>query len=416
MARIWLFERLNGTLDRLARFHLLVRGRELPSFYACGLAGFALGLLLVLGMAGHQSLSASVMAAVALLAAGTFLGLALLTAVLTGEERLVYYHSEIAVLVVVGIGLRIARQPVLPYLDLMVLGTGLFLACGRLGCLMAGCCHGQPHSWGICYREEHAKDGFPRHLLGVRLFPLQAVEALWVLSAVLVEVGIMLSGRPAGTALSWYACAYAVGRFGLEFLRGDADRPYFAGLSEAQWTSLLLAIGMVMAGKLGWVPQYPWQVGAAALLGIATLGVIVSYRVRGAKPGLLHPRHIQEVAMLVHQTSRAGGNEPAESTRSGQLFYQTAIGSTSLGIHISTGWINRRGGWVEHYAFSEASGGMTESTARSLAQLIVHLRGHPVGRIQVANRESGVFHLLLERCSSEVEEQTSNVQNTNFHP
>ncbi len=390
MGRVGVGELLNQTLDRLARFQLAVCGRQLNSFYAGALLGFALGLVLVLGMALRQSLSPGVMAAVALLAASTFLGTTVLTAVLTGKERLVYYHGEIVVLVVGGIGLRIARQPVLPYLDLLVIGTGLFLACGRIGCLMAGCCHGRPHSWGICYREEHAEDGFPRHLLGVRLFPVQAVEALWVLCAVVSSLALVFSGRPAGTALSWYACAYALGRFALEFLRGDADRLHFAGLSEAQWTSVLVVVGMTIAGwpALAWVPSYPWQAGTAALLAVGVLGVVVSHRMRGAKLRLLHALHIQEVATLVHQTF---GHKPTESIRPTAL----NIGSTSLGIHISTGWTQSGNGWMEHYAFSETAGTMTESTARSLAHLILHLRGCQVGSIHKANREKGVFHLFL---------------------
>ena len=39
--------------------------------------------------------------------------------------------------------------PVLPYLDLTCLGLGIFLVCGRQGCLMVGCCHGKPCGWGI---------------------------------------------------------------------------------------------------------------------------------------------------------------------------------------------------------------------------------------------------------------------------
>ena len=37
-----------------------------------------------------------------------------------------------------------AGAPVLPGLDVLAVGLCPFLACGRLGCVTVGCCHGQP--------------------------------------------------------------------------------------------------------------------------------------------------------------------------------------------------------------------------------------------------------------------------------
>src|SRR5207253_2733687 len=117
-----------------------------------------------------------------------------------------------------------------------------FLAFGRVGCTMVGCCHGRPGRIGLCYREEHADEGFPRYLVGVRLVPVQALESLGVAAIVGVGVALVVAGSTSGTALAWYAAAYAVLRFFLEFLRGDAGRRYSWGFSEAQWTSLGVAI------------------------------------------------------------------------------------------------------------------------------------------------------------------------------
>ena len=71
---------------------------------------------------------------------------------MTGEERIIYYRHEIAVMVVAALLLWLLRQPLLPYLDVTILGIGMFLTCGRMGCFMVGCCHGRPHDWGVCYR------------------------------------------------------------------------------------------------------------------------------------------------------------------------------------------------------------------------------------------------------------------------
>src|SRR5439155_22019386 len=96
------------------------------------------------------------------------------------------YHHEIDVMINAALLLWLLGQPLLPYLDLTILGIGMFLACGRVGCLMVGCCHGRPHSWGVRYKQEHADAGFAPYYVGVRLFPIQAVESLWVLSIVIV--------------------------------------------------------------------------------------------------------------------------------------------------------------------------------------------------------------------------------------
>ena len=48
-------------------------------------------------------------------------------------------------LAVAGTAARSARRPS-PYLDATALGLGAFLACGRVGCTLAGCCHGRPAS------------------------------------------------------------------------------------------------------------------------------------------------------------------------------------------------------------------------------------------------------------------------------
>ena len=159
---------------------------------------------------------------------------------ITGEEKLIYYHHEIAESLNIALFLWLIHQPLLPYLDISILGIGTFLFCGRLGCLMVGCCHGRPSAWGVRYREEHVAGGFAPYLVGVRLFPIQAVEFLWVFCMVVFGINIFLGDLPPGTTLVWYVVAYDTGRFYFEFLRGDAERPYIWGFSQPQWISVIL--------------------------------------------------------------------------------------------------------------------------------------------------------------------------------
>src|SRR3954469_24976675 len=120
-------------------------GRSWSSFHVCGVTGLLLGTSLALSLASHGGLSRAVVAV--LLAAGvaTFLALAMAAKIAIGRETLVYYHHEIAILSVEALALTALRLPVLPYLDITALGIGVFLAFGRVGCLMVGCCHGKPY-------------------------------------------------------------------------------------------------------------------------------------------------------------------------------------------------------------------------------------------------------------------------------
>ena len=133
-------------------------------------------------------------------------------------------------------------------MDVTILGVGTFLAFGRIGCLMVGCCHGRPCHWGIRYRQEHAEEGFAHYLVGVRLFPIQAVESLFVFAVVMIGAVAVLRGRPSGTAFALYTIGYGFVRFCLEFFRGDTDRPYTLGFSQGQWLSLWLMSGVASGG------------------------------------------------------------------------------------------------------------------------------------------------------------------------
>ena len=74
--------------------------------------------------------------------------------------------------------------------------------------------------------------------LGVPLFPVQLLEsALLVLLFVALFVLYLKTNRPRLTC-AVYLVSYAVMRFFLEFLRYDAERGGFLGLSTSQWISM----------------------------------------------------------------------------------------------------------------------------------------------------------------------------------
>ncbi len=375
---------INRALDFAVRPRMHVVGKERPSFQICGFAGLlaAVGLSMALVLA--QGLSPWIQAAVILSCLATFLVLAIAVKILSGEENLVYYHHEVAMIAVVAILLWLLDQPVLAYLAPTLLGIGACLACGRIGCLMVGCCHGRPHRWGVRYRSEHADGGCPDYLVGVRLLPIQAIESLWVLGAVAVGSFLVLRGQP-GAALAWHVIAYDGGRFFFEFVRGDVGRPYWRGFSEAQWVSILRIALVVAAGVTGILPFQAWHGVVLATL-ILTMAAVAAGRSKDhfASHRLCHSEHVQELAEILDQID--GGEE-------------IRVGCTSLGLYLSTGEMEIADQRIRHYSLSARDAEFGEAAARLLSDLIRDLR-HPAGQVELIARPGRIFHLLVSSSSS----------------
>lgn len=114
-------------------------------------------------------------------------------------------------------------------------------AFGRVGCFMGGCCYGMEYDGPLSYAYEFRFKGAATPL-GVELLPVQLIEATILL---IVFVGMLLlyfrKNRRVWDQVIYYAMAYAVIRFTLEFFRGDAARGSLLFFSTSQWISLGLA-------------------------------------------------------------------------------------------------------------------------------------------------------------------------------
>jgi phosphatidylglycerol:prolipoprotein diacylglycerol transferase len=138
--------------------------------------------------------------------------------------------------------------------DLCAPSIALGQAIGRIGCLMAGDDYGSPTNvpWAVTFTDPDAAriGGAP---LGVPLHPVQLYESLFCLA--LFALLVWLSRRPHrdGDIIVTYTATYAVGRFLLEYLRGDVDRGFvFGGLfSTSQFIAILLliAVAVVLPGR-----------------------------------------------------------------------------------------------------------------------------------------------------------------------
>jgi hypothetical protein len=377
-------ESFNAAMDRVPRTDVRLGGWRVPA-YGLGVGtGVISSVALVEGLAMAAGLRVAV--ATAALACGllTALALASATRAATGEERFTYYHYAVAVVTGVAVMLAAIGVPVLPYLDLMALGLALCLTTGRVGCLMAGCCHGRPSGWGIRYGHLHAREGFSPHLVGVRLLPLQAIEALGIGSITVIGAAMVLRGAPSGSALAWSAVAYGAVRFVLEFLRGDCARPHLAGIPEAQWTAVLMTGAVVWAERSGMLPVEQWHGAiAAALAGVLVLAALFR-RFAAASLAFLRADDIRDIAEAVARVAAL----QHEATRA------IPVVVTPAGLRISGGRLFHGTHEICHYTLSAADRPLAAWTARQVAVLIGRVRHPARGRALVGVRP-GVFHLLL---------------------
>ena len=388
-------DHLNRLLDAIPHTMVTVGGRRVPVFRLCGTIGFALGTVAGAALAAAHGRSPWLVLGLGAVAAVTFMALSAVTVDADGRERLVYYHHQLAVLATTTATLVLVGASIPAYLDSVVVGLGVFLVCGRIGCLMVGCCHGRPaRRFGITYGHAHVPAGFPAHRAGVRLVPVQALESGWALGCVGLAVAASFGGGP-GAGATAYVSAYAAGRFALEYLRGDGARPYLLAVSEAQWSSVALAAAVAGAGAAGLLPTTAAHVALAAALALAAFATLVVGLVhRRSDRVLLTPRHLDEVAWTIsHLTAAAAidGWQTPEAT--GTVPSVVHVAATSQGLSISSSTLVSPRGAVHHFGLSRPAG-LTPETAGDLGRMLSRLHGDAPAA-GLPSRGGDVFHLTL---------------------
>jgi len=112
-------------------------------------------------------------------------------------------------------------------------------AIGRIGCFLAGCCYGRVSAGcGIAFSHSPVAPN------GVPFFPVQLLEAALNLCIFALLYTLQKKKVTLFHITAVYVYLYAVCRFFLEFLRYDAVRGVFFGLSTSQWISILLIASM----------------------------------------------------------------------------------------------------------------------------------------------------------------------------
>lgn len=317
--------------------------------------------------------------------------LALLTKMITGAEVYNFHHYLLVVISTAAATFWLMGQPVLRNLDVVMIAVGVTYACGRFACLRGGCCYGRPFSWGFCYPAAYLDHGFPPGLIGVKLFPSQLLESLWMWTTTAIAVALLLLSAEPGSAFTWFVVLYSAGRFFSDFYRLEAGF-CVRGLSEAQIASIVMTCAVFGGEQIGLLP-------AQAIHGVIALLLLIV-----GIPRLLHKSdhellfttdHVIEIANAVKS---AHNNRVAFSQQSSGFEPRNpSVERTSLGLLISAGTICTAGGSLIHYCLSR-EGTLRDSTAKALANLISTLHGRP-GKERLIKRP-GAFHIIIGRSSN----------------
>ena len=147
----------------------------------------------------------------------------------------IYYGGFVLATFCVYVLARIKQIPFFSLADFTVTALPLGHAIGRVGCFMNGCCFGKPSevAWA-CYMADA-----DRH-------PAQLYEAGFNLALFVVLLATYLRRKKDGSILALYMILYPIGRFFIEFLRGDT-RQTVGPITTAQALSIaLFLIGCVL--------------------------------------------------------------------------------------------------------------------------------------------------------------------------
>ena len=147
---------------------------------------------------------------------------------------------------------RIKKVNFMDYFNLIIPEVALAQAFGRIGCFFAGCCYGkETHS--------HLSVVFPEHSLapaGVPLVPTQLLSSVGDFCLFFILFKIYNNPSTKNQTAAWYLILYSIGRFMIEFLRGDVERGFVGILSTSQFIAILVAIaGVILLLKQKKQPQ-----------------------------------------------------------------------------------------------------------------------------------------------------------------
>ncbi len=134
------------------------------------------------------------------------------------------------------------KLPTMPMLDIMAVTTCLVHMFGRVGCFMAGCCHGI--EWHGPLAVTFTDPVCLAKPLGMPLHPTQLYSAGMIFFILILLLVFKRYQRFDGQLFLTYLMLYAIGRSVIEVFRGDISRGFVIDdyVSHSQFISLIVLV------------------------------------------------------------------------------------------------------------------------------------------------------------------------------
>lgn len=162
-------------------------------------------------------------------------------------EGFVVYGGIILGIVMAALYCRKKQLPFLKYLDAAAPSIALAQGFGRFGCFLAGCCYGMEMDCPISITftdSAYAPNNVP-------LFPSQLVSSAFDFAHFFVLCALYKKNKTPGKIGAFYLIFYSIGRFIIEFFRGDLARGSVGTLSTSQFISIFVALaGIILVMRI----------------------------------------------------------------------------------------------------------------------------------------------------------------------
>ncbi len=148
---------------------------------------------------------------------------------------------------------RIKKMNFLDYFDIAIPSVALAQGFGRIGCFLAGCCYGNEtdSAFSVTF---HNSDFAPND---IPLIPTQLMSSAFDFALCLILIFVASKMIKRGIVCGTYMTLYSIGRFIIEFFRGDLQRGHVGVLSTSQFIAIFICLAGVIVtilslkGKFG---------------------------------------------------------------------------------------------------------------------------------------------------------------------
>lgn len=154
-----------------------------------------------------------------------------------GFEGFAVWGAILGAAIATGLYARLRRISFWRLGDTVAPGAVLAQAIGRIGCTLNGCCYGTPTDvpWAFIWTDPGSYAP-----VGIAVHPAQVYLLFWNLIVFGLLIWLRTRVRSEGTIFLAYLIAYAIGDFGIRFVR-EGELP-LAGLLQAQVISLTVLV------------------------------------------------------------------------------------------------------------------------------------------------------------------------------